>query len=102
MVAVAGGSDIPCADYATFGTPELSASLLRGLQGRKACLMANHGQVATGDTLAAAYALAWEVENLARQYCLARSLGAPVILPADEMARVLEKFKRYGQQRATG
>lgn len=100
MVAVAGGDRIPCAEYATFGTPELSANVLRALDGGlRACLMANHGQVTTGRTLAEAYALAEEVENLARQYLLARSLGPTRDLPADEMARVLEKFKHYGQQR---
>lgn len=100
MVAVAGGADIPCADYATFGTAELSANILRALRGHKACLMANHGQVATGKTLADAYALALEVENLARQYALARSLGQTRDLPAEEMARVIEKFRSYGQQRS--
>ena len=100
MVAVAGGDRIPCADYATFGTPELSRNVLHALDGGlHACLMANHGQVATGKTLAEAYALAWEVENLARQYILARSLGATRDLPREEMARVLEKFRHYGQQR---
>lgn len=100
MVAVAGGDRIPCADYATFGTPELSSNVLQALDGGlRACLMANHGQVATGKTLAEAYALAEEVENLARQYLLARTLGPTRDLPADEMARVLEKFKHYGQQR---
>ena len=100
MVAVAGGDRIPCADYATFGTPELSRNVLHALDGGlHACLMANHGQVATGKTLAEAYALAWEVENLARQYILARSPGATRDLPREEMARVLEKFRHYGQQR---
>ena len=100
MVAVAGGDRIPCADYATFGTPELSTNVLQALDGGlRACLMANHGQVATGKTLAEAYALAEEVENLARQYLLARTLGPTRDLPVDEMARVLEKFKHYGQQR---
>ena len=101
MVAVAGGADIPCADYATFGTPELSAHILAALRGgRKACLMAHHGQVATGKTLADAYALAQEVENLAQQYLLACSLGPARTLPTEEMARVVEKFRTYGQQRS--
>jgi L-fuculose-phosphate aldolase len=100
MVAVAGGADIPCADYATFGTAELSEHILRALRQRKACLMANHGQVATGKTLADAYALAQEVENLARQYVLARGLGPVRILPDEEIARVVEKFRSYGQQRS--
>ena len=101
MVAVAGGDRIPCAPYATFGTPALSANVLDALGGGyRACLMANHGQVATGKTLSEAYALAEEVENLARQYMLARSLGETRDLPADEMARVVEKFSTYGQQRS--
>lgn len=100
MVAVAGGDRIPCADYATFGSAALSDSILRALGGGlRACLMANHGQVATGPSLSAAYALAEEVENLARQYLLARSLGPTRNLPPDEMAVMLEKFKTYGQQR---
>lgn len=100
MVAVAGGDRIPCADYATFGTEALSHSILQALAGGlRACLVANHGQVATGKTLAEAYALAEEVENLAHQYLLARTLGPTRNLPAEEMALVLEKFKTYGQQR---
>lgn len=68
MVAMAGGARIPCADYATFGTPELSANVLRALDGGlRACLMANHGQVAAGESLADALALAEEVENMARR-----------------------------------
>ena len=99
MVAVAGGDRIPCTDYATFGTPELSASIMQALQGGlRACLMGNHGQVSTGSSLSAAYALAEEVENLARQYLLARSLGHTRNLSAEEMAVVVEKFKTYGQQ----
>ena len=101
MVAVAGGDHIPCAAYATFGTTELSHNVLAALgDGVRACLMANHGQVATGKTLAEAYTLAEEVENLARQYLLARTLGATRNLSADEMRVVLEKFKPYGQQRS--
>lgn len=103
MVAAAGGDRIPCAGYATFGTAELSARILDTLHGGyRACLMANHGQVAMGSTLEEAYALAGEVENLARQYIIARSLGPTHNLPREEMERVLEKFKTYGQQRDDG
>lgn len=99
MVAVAGGDRIPCAPYATFGTVELSDNILQTLRGGfRACLMANHGLVAMGASLEDAYALAGEVENLARQYIIARSLGPTQDLPRDEMERVLEKFKTYGQQ----
>lgn len=99
MIAVAGGNHIPCAAYATFGTEALSAHILSALGGDlRACLLANHGQVAMGETLDSAFALATEVENLARQYLLARTLGTPKLLSTEEMAVVLEKFKTYGQQ----
>jgi L-fuculose-phosphate aldolase len=100
MVAVAGGADVRCADYATFGTPELSRNAVTALEGRRACLLANHGIIAFGDTIAKALALAIEVEHLAAQYCRAVQIGTPVILDAAEMARVVGKFKTYGQQAA--
>ncbi len=98
MVAVAGGDNIRCAPYATFGTEALAEYALKALKGRHACLLANHGQIALGVTPAKALALAHEVETLASQYVAALQIGAPVILDTDEMARVLEKFKTYGQQ----
>ena len=97
MVAVAGGTDIRCADYATFGTQALADNALTALEGRRACLLAHHGVIACGASLDAAFALAVEVENLARTYVAARSLGRPPLLPADEMERVLERFRTYGQ-----
>jgi L-fuculose-phosphate aldolase len=98
MVAVAGGDTIRCAGYATFGTQELSDKALAALDGRRACLLANHGLIATGRDLDAALALAVEVETLARQYLLTLQVGKPSILSAAEMRRVLEKFKGYGRQ----
>ena len=98
MVAVAGGDSIRCAPYATFGTEELSRHAVRALEGRKACLLANHGMIAIGDTLKAALALAVEVETLAAMYWRALQVGEPNLLDAAEMARVLEKFRTYGQQ----
>ena len=100
MVAVAGGPDIRCADYATFGTQALSDAMLTALQGRSACLLANHGQIAFGPSLDRALWLAGEVEALARQLIAAETLGPPVILPDDEMARVLALFADYGHQSA--
>jgi L-fuculose-phosphate aldolase len=101
MVAVAGGSDIRCAPYYTFGTQELSDAAVAALQGRKACLLANHGVIAVGADLPAAVALAGEVENLAAQYCTALALGEVRILDEIEMRRVLEKFRTYGRYDAT-
>jgi L-fuculose-phosphate aldolase len=96
MVAVAGGQDIRCAPYATFGTQSLSDHALAALDGRKACLLANHGLLALGATPEKALALAIEVETLAQMYILARGLGEPTILDAAEMERVLALFRTYG------
>lgn len=98
MVAVAGGKDIPVVPYATFGTEELARHVAAGLAARDACLMANHGQIAIGETLQAALELAHEVEVLAEQYCKVLSLGPVHLLPDDEMALMIEKFKSYGQK----
>ena len=100
MVAVAGGRDIRCAPYHAFGTQELSEAALTALRDRKACLLANHGVIATGADLSTAISLAAEVENLALQYCAALSLGEVSILDDAEMCRVVEKFRTYGQQDA--
>jgi L-fuculose-phosphate aldolase len=98
MVAVAGGPDIRCAPYATFGTQALSDHAVAALAERKACLLANHGMIATGTSLSAALALAVEVETLAEMYWRALQVGEPVLLPAEEMATVLAKFATYGQR----
>ena len=100
MVAVAGGADIRCAPYYTFGTQALSDAAVAALQGRKACLLANHGVIAVGADLPAALALAGEVENLAAQYRASLSLGDVRILDEEEMRPVLEKFRTYGKQDA--
>jgi len=95
MVAVAGGADIRCAPYRTFGSPELSQAAVEALRDRRACLLANHGTVAIGATLAAALELSNEVESLARMYATALQLGEPTVLSADEMARVQALFAAY-------
>ena len=97
MVAVAGGDDVRCAPYHAFGSQELSDAALAALDGRRACLLANHGVIAVGAALAAALALAAEVENLAVQYCAALSIGDVRLLDAAQMRQVLEKFRTYGR-----
>ena len=97
MIAVAGGKDIRCAPYATFGTQELSDHAVAALAGRRACLLANHGMIAFGASLDAALALAVEVETLAEMYWRALQIGEPALLPDAEMDRVLEEFATYGQ-----
>lgn len=96
MIAAAGGHDIRVAEYATFGTPELSQHVLRAMEGRRACLMAHHGMLAAHETLDKAMWLAVEVETLARQYVQALALGDPPELSRAEIDRVLEKFAGYG------
>lgn len=96
MIAAAGGSTIRCADYATYGTKELSDNALKALENRTCCLLANHGMIATGPTLDKAMWLAVELETIARQYVLSLSIGGPVLLPDAEIARVMEGFKSYG------
>ena len=98
MIAIAGGRDIRCAPYATFGTQALSDHALTALEGRQACLLAQHGMIAVGAGLPKALALAVEVESLARMYWQARQIGLPPLLSDTEMMTVLEKFKTYGQQ----
>jgi L-fuculose-phosphate aldolase len=100
MVAVAGGSDIRCAPYHTFGSQELSDAAVAALNGRQACLLANHGVIALGASLSAALALAAEVENLAAQYCAALAIGGVELLDAAQMQPVQEKFRTYGRQDA--
>jgi len=98
MIALCGGADIRCAEYATFGTPELAENAVRALEGRKAVLLANHGVIALGGSLAGAHQIAAEVENLAGQYLDILAAGLePVILDEAEMARVSAKFTGYGK-----
>ena len=96
MVAAAGGDSIRCAPYATFGTQELSDHALAALKDRRACLLANHGLIATGASLVAALALAVEVEALAGMYLKVLSVGEPELLSGAEMARVIDLFRTYG------
>lgn len=99
MVVLAGGDDIPCADYATFGSEELARNAVTALAGTDACLLANHGMIALGDTLAAALTLAAEVETLASQYWHAAQLGTPHVLDHAELDRVRARFATHGQRR---
>lgn len=98
MIARFGGDTVRCAAYATFGTQALSDAVLLALQDRRACLMAHHGMLVFGTDLREALALAVELETLCEQYWRVLQLGEPRRLPANEMARVLEKFKDYGRQ----
>lgn len=98
MVAVAGGSEIPLAGYALFGTEVLSENIVRTIGTLNACLLANHGMVALGDSVASAFNLALEIENLAAQYCQALQLGDIRLLNDAQMREVLQQFRHYGQR----
>ena len=95
MIALAGGDDIKCAEYATFGSEELFKNVIQALKNRSACLIANHGQVAFGENLEKTFELAQEIENICHQYINAIRIGIPKILSKKEMKIVLEKFKNY-------
>ena len=95
MIALAGGEDIKCAEYATFGTEDLSKNIIKALEKRTACLMSNHGQVAFGKNLEEAFELAQEIENICQQYIIALKIGQPKILSLEEMKKVLAKAKNY-------
>ena len=95
MIALAGGEDIKCAEYATFGTEDLSKNIIKALEKRTACLMSNHGQVAFGKNLEEAFELAQEIENICQQYVIALKIGQPKILSFEEMKKVLAKAKNY-------
>ena len=95
MVAVAGGEDIKCSKYATFGSNNLSKNIINALKNRTACLIGNHGQVAFGKNLDKAFELAQEIENICHQYINALRIGIPKILSKKEMKIVLGKFKNY-------
>ena len=95
MVAVAGGEDLKCTKYATFGTKQLSKNIIKALKNRSACLIANHGQVVFGENLEKAFELAQEIENICHQYINALRIGIPKTLSKKEMKVVLGKFKNY-------
>ena len=97
MVAVAGGSDVPCIPYHLFGTEALSVDVARAFERRDACLMSNHGLVAAGRSMAQALKVAVEIESLCGVYLQALAVGEPAVLDDAQMAEVIERFRTYGQ-----
>lgn len=98
-VAEFGGEDVRCAPYATFGTPELARLAAAALEGRSACLLANHGMICTGPSFPAALAAAIRLEALCRQYLMARAAGTPRLLTRSEMDAAIARYATYGQQK---
>ena len=102
MVAVAGGDDVPCVPYHLFGTEALSSAVAAAFAERDACLMANHGLVAGGATMARAMKVLQEVESLCEVYLKALAVGEPALLTRVQMDEVIEKFKGYGKAARRG
>ncbi|MCY3997719.1 MAG: class II aldolase/adducin family protein [Rhodobacter sp.] len=96
MIAAFGGTDVRCAGYATFGSPELSDLVIEGIQGRSACLLANHGMIAVGLGIEQAMWRAVELETIARQYYLAMRAGDPALLSRREIDDTMEMLAGYG------
>jgi L-fuculose-phosphate aldolase len=99
MIVLAGSDEIPCAEYATFGSAQLALNAVSALRGGDACLLANHGMVALGSSLPAALKLAAEVETLASQYWHAAQVGSPHVLDREDLLKVRERFAEYGQRK---
>ena len=98
MVAIFGGDSVRCSDYATYGTKELSDYALKALEGRNACLLANHGMLVTGPNLEKAMWLALELETLCRQYYQTLLIGGPVVLSEKDIADTMKSIASYGLQ----
>lgn len=100
MVLQFGGADVRCAPYVTFGTPALADHAVTALRDRTACLLANHGMIVLGSSAAQALTRSLLLEQLCRQYLLARSAGTPRLLTPEEMAAAKDRFRTYGGHRA--
>lgn len=96
MIAAFGGNDVRCSDYATYGTEELSQHVLKAMEGRQACLLANHGMITIGEDLAKAMWRAIELETIARQYYHSLLIGGPILLNNDQINETIEGFASYG------
>lgn len=97
LIALFGGASVRCAEYATFGTQELSDAVVAALDSRRGCLLANHGMVVHGTDLAHALALAVQFETLCEQYWRTSLLAPPVLLTEAELAEAAEQFARYDE-----
>nr|WP_307775864.1 L-fuculose-phosphate aldolase [uncultured Cetobacterium sp.] len=97
LLAVAG-IDVPCAEYATYGTVKLAKNAFEAMQGTKAVLLSNHGMITGGESLSEAYNIAENVEFCCELYSIAKTLGEPKILSDEEMKGMIERFKNYGKR----
>lgn len=97
LLAVAG-VDVPCAEYATYGTVKLAKNAFKAMEGTKAVLLSNHGMLTGGKNLAEAYNIAENVEFCCELYFISKAMGEPKILSEEEMKTIIERFKDYGKR----
>ena len=97
LLAVAG-TDVPCAEYATYGTVKLAKNAFKAMKDKKAVLLSNHGMIAIGKNLTEAYNIAENVEFCSELFCISKSIGSPKILDKEEMLNMIERFKDYGKR----
>lgn len=98
-IAAAGAAEVPCAPYRLFGTEELARQAVETCGDGRAVLLGNHGLVAWGESLPAAYALARDLEFVAELQWRAMSVGTPRVLTAEEMDAAMGRFQTYGQNK---
>ena len=98
LVAIGGGKDVRLADYASFGSKELSENALNAMEDRCAVLLANHGLNVCSDSIETAFAKLEILEFCCELYVKALSAGSPVILDDKEMEKMVEEFRHYGQK----
>ena len=97
MCAALGGP-VRVAPYATYGTPELADAALAALRDRTGCLLRNHGTVVHADTLERAHDNTAQLEWMCRVWLAAAAAGTPALLPPEEIDRVADRLRDYGQR----
>lgn len=98
MIGAAKSREIPLAPYVTFGTQALAEVAVRFCGGSKAVLLANHGLVTYGGSLADAFELAVTLEYVAQLQYRARCAGSPNVLDDEQVDAAIERFRSYGQK----
>ena len=97
MIAVTGATKVKCAEYASYGTKELAENAYKAMGSSLAVILANHGLTTAGKDIANALNITVQVEYISNLYIKAKNIGEPIVLPANEMNSMLERFKTYGQ-----
>lgn len=98
MIGAANSREIPLAPYVTFGTEALAEVAVRFCGGSKAVMLANHGLVTCGGSLADAFELAVTLEYVAQLQYRARCAGSPNVLDDEQVDAAIERFRSYGQK----